>query len=102
MVQCRIRSNSNSNSNIIVLLYQDCSSTNLLLIKNYKKDMPRGWPESLRPPPILNLTMKDNLNPSSKSLHRTERPPPLLCHGNYGRVLEREQARLVIKGIATT
>ena len=63
--------------------------------------MPRGWPETLWPPPILNLTMKDNLNPSSKSLHRTERPPPLLCHGDYGRVLEREQARLVIKGIAS-
>ena len=64
--------------------------------------MPRGWPETLRPPPILNLTMKDNLNPSSKSLHRTERPPPLLCHGDYGRVLEREQARLVINGIASS
>ena len=51
-------------------------------------------------PPILNLTMKDNLNPSSKSLHRTDRPPPLLCHGDYGRVLDGEQARLVIKGIA--
>ena len=37
--------------------------------------MPRGWPETLWPPPILNLTMKDHLNPSSKSLHRTDRPP---------------------------
>ena len=63
--------------------------------------MPRGWPETLWPPPILNLTMKENLNPSSKSLHRTDRPPLLLCHGDYGRVLEREQARLVIKGIAS-
>ena len=63
--------------------------------------MPRCWPETLWPPPILNLTMKDNVNPSSKSLHRTDRLPPLLCHGDYGRVLEREQARLVIKGIAS-
>ena len=63
--------------------------------------MPRGWPETLWPPPILNLTMKGNLNPSSKSLHRTDRPPPLPCHGDYGRVLEREQARLVIQGIAS-
>ena len=45
--------------------------------------------------------MKDNLNPSSKSLHRTERPPPPLFHGDYDRVLEREQARLVIKEIAS-
>ena len=36
--------------------------------------MPRGWPEILWPPPILNLTVKDNLNPLSKSLHRTDRP----------------------------
>ena len=36
--------------------------------------MPRGWPETLWPPPILNLTMKDNLNPSSKSLHTTDKP----------------------------
>ena len=62
--------------------------------------MPRGWLETLWPPPILNLTMKDNLNPSSESLHRTDRAPPLLCHGDYGRVLDGEQARLVIKGIA--
>ena len=57
--------------------------------------MPRGWPETLWPPPIcyiLNLAMKGNLNPSSKSLHRTERPPPLLCHGLYGKVLDGEQA----------
>ena len=32
---------------------------------------PKSWG---RPCPILNLTMKDNLNPSSKSLHRTDRP----------------------------
>ena len=58
--------------------------------------MPRGWPESLRPPPILNLTMKDNLNPSSKSLHRTERPPPLLCQ-----VIQQSQIHIDVAILVT-